>query len=274
MTLAVDQSVGQRPSLRAWSRDLSVTAALLVIAAVGWWWSARTMDMHEVAPAMSDGMSMDGMDGMSGHDGMHAMSIAAFVVAWVAMMAAMMLPAVVPVVALYRRAVAAGRAAPLPYFLVGYLIVWSLPGLPVYWAWRELQSPLADGVPWAGRLAAGALLAAAAWQLSPVKSFCLRHCRSPLSFFMKHGGGLRSPAKALRLGLAHGGFCLGCCWLFMVVLIALGTMDLVWMVVIALVIFVEKVLSFGETASRVIALGFALLGGYLLIDPTSVASIT
>lgn len=222
--------------------------------------------------AAMDGMSMDDM-GMS-MTGEHFMSLASFLVGWIAMMAAMMLPAVVPVVALYRRAVAAGRAAPLPVFLLGYLLVWSVPGVGVYYVWRELQMPLADGEAWAGRVAAGALLAAAVWQLTPLKAVCLRHCRSPLSFFMQHGRGMKAPLRAFRLGLTHGGFCLGCCWLLMVVLVALGTMNLAWMAVLTAVIFIEKLAPRGEMITRVTALAFVLLGCYLLVDPTSIASLT
>jgi predicted metal-binding membrane protein len=268
--VAVDQQVESpqdaAPTLRSWPRDRLVAGALIALAALGWWWSARTADMDHAGSAMDDmGMSMSGE---------HVMSLASFLVGWVAMMAAMMLPAVVPVVALYRRAVEAGRAAPLPVFLLGYLLVWSVPGIPVYYAWRELQMPLADGEAWAGRVAAGALLAAAIWQLTPLKAVCLRHCRSPLSFFMQHGRGMKAPRRAFRLGLTHGGFCLGCCWLLMVVLVALGTMNLVWMAVLAGIIFIEKLAPRGEALVRVSALAFAVLGVYLLVDPTAVASFT
>lgn len=266
--MAVDQQsvVLSGTPLRLWFRGRGVTAVLLIAAAVGWWWSARAMD-HQ----MSAG---DSMGAMSDHSVAVAMSLGAFLVAWLAMMAAMMLPAVAPVVGLYRRAVSAGRAAPLPIFLSGYLLVWLVPGVPAYWAWRRLAEPLADGRPWAGRLAAGTLLAAALWQVGPVKAMCLRHCRSPLSFFMRHRGGLRRPMAAIKLGIAHGAFCLGCCWLLMVVLVALGTMNVYWMAGLAIVIFAEKVVTAGEWFSRATALAMAALGLYLLVDPTTVGSIT
>ena len=277
------------PAYRRLPRDTGVILALLALAAVGWWWAAESMDHTMAGESMSgmsgmDGMDMDGMDmdGMTGMDGesmaVHgtatAMSFASFLVAWVAMMAAMMMPAVAPVVGLYRRAVEAGRAAPLPVFLAGYLLVWTLPGIPAYWAWRELAGPLAEGMPWAGRVAEAALIAAALWQVTPVKEVCLRHCRSPLSFFMRHKGGLRAPGRAIRLGVSHGAFCLGCCWLLMVVLVALGTMNLWWMAALALLIFIEKVVTAGPWFSRGTALVMAALGVFLLVDPTSVASIT
>ncbi|HVE97765.1 MAG TPA: DUF2182 domain-containing protein [Mycobacteriales bacterium] len=275
--MTTDQRVaGEVPAFRGLPRDAGVTAALLVVAALGWWWTIRAMD-HAMVDGMTSGdaMSGDAMGDQMAHDGMTtAMSFGTFLVAWVAMMAAMMMPAVVPVVGLYRRAIAAGRAAPLPVFLAAYLLVWTVPGIPAYWAWRELAGPLEDGLPWAGRLAGGALLAAALWQVGPVKALCLRHCRSPLSFFMSHRGGVRRPVAAFRLGLAHAGFCLGCCWLLMVVLVTLGTMSLYWMAALAAVIFAEKVVAAGPWFSRVVAVGMVALGAYLLVDPTSVASIT
>ena len=272
--MAVDQREHalEVPAYRRLPRDTGVIVALLVVAAIGWWWAAQSTD-HTLAGDATGGMS--GMDHESaGHGTATAMSFGAFVVAWVAMMAAMMMPAVAPVVGLYRRAVEAGRAAPLPVFLAGYLLVWTLPGIPAFFAWRELAGPLADGLPWAGRVAAAALLAAAVWQVTPIKEMCLRHCRSPLSFFMRHKGGLRAPGRAITLGLAHGSFCLGCCWLLMVVLVALGTMNLWWMAALAVVIFAEKVATAGPWFSRTTAAVMAALGMFLLVDPTSVASIT
>ena len=91
-------------------------------------------------------------------------------VAWVAMM----LPAVLPVVRLYARAAAQGRAAPLPFFVAGYIAVWSTMAVPGCLAWRELEMPLAEGRTWVGVLAGASLLAAAVWQVTPLKAACLR----------------------------------------------------------------------------------------------------
>jgi predicted metal-binding membrane protein len=89
--------------------------------------------------------------------------------------AALQLPSVVK---LYARAAAQGRAAPVPFFVSGYLGVWTAVALPGYLAWRAIEMPLAEGHDWIGRLAGGSLIAAALWQLSPLKAVCLRHCRS------------------------------------------------------------------------------------------------
>lgn len=247
---------------------VGVPAVLVAVAAAGWWWSVR------MAGDMT-GDAAGGMGGMGGMSGMaHTMSFGAFVVAWVAMMAAMMFPAISPVVRLYSLAAARGRAAPLPFFVAAYVFVWGALAVPSYFVWRELREPLADSAPWAGRLAAAILIAAAVWQLTPLKSVCLRHCRSPLSFFMQYGGRTSRPLGAFRMGVAHGLFCLGCCWALMAVLVAMGTMNLVWMAVLAGLIFVEKNARRGEQIATAAAVAFAALGVALLLYPQFIGSLT
>ena len=244
---------------------LGLPAALLLVAAVGWWWSVRMQD--DMTGSSSDGMGM----GMAMDE---AMSFGSFGLAWVAMMAAMMLPAVLPVVQLYALAAARGRAAPLPFFVAGYLLVWSLMAVPGYLAWRELEMPIADGEAWAARLAGGVLIAAAVWQVTPLKSACLRHCRSPLGFFMRHGKRLAHPLDATRMGALHGLFCLGCCWALFAVLVAVGTMNVLWMIGLAALIVVEKTTAHGERLALVGALVLAVLGGVLLADPSQFTNLT
>jgi len=235
---------------------IGVPVALLALAAVGWWWSAR--------------MAGTGMVGVRDH----IMSLGAFLLAWVAMMGAMMFPAISPVVLLYSRAAAHRTVAPLPFFVAGYIAVWSAVGLPAYLAWRELAMPISEGRAWAGRLAGAVLLVAAIWQLSPLKSICLRHCRSPMGFFLRFGRELRRPVGALRMGLAHGAFCLGCCWALMAVLVALGTMNLLWMIVLAMLIFLEKDARHGEGIAIAGAAAFAVLGSVLLFVPSTLVHVS
>lgn len=243
-------------------------AALFSLAAVGWWWSARmATDMSGGAAAASTRMDMD-----MGGDG--ALSLAAFLVAWLAMMAAMMFPAVTPIVKLYGRAAAAGRVAPLPFFIAGYIVVWGSIGLPAYVAWRWLMDPVAEGQPWAARLAGVVLLTAAAWQLNPLKTACLRHCRSPISFFLRFGSDVARPGGALRMGATHGAFCLGCCWALMAVLVALGTMQLAWMAALALLILVEKNAPIGERVARLAAVALLAVGVGLLVRPEILTTLT
>ena len=89
------------------------------------------------------------------------------------------------------------------------------------------------------------------YQLTPLKSVCLRHCRSPLGFFMRHGKHLDRPTGAFVAGGRHGLFCVGCCWMLMAVLIAFGTMQLAWMLILAVLILLEKAAPFGEQLARV-----------------------
>jgi predicted metal-binding membrane protein len=203
-----------------------------------------------------------------------ALSLGAFIVAWLAMMTAMMFPAITPVVKLYGRAAAAGRVAPLPFFVAGYIAVWTSIGLPAYFAWRALMDPVAEARPWAGRLAGLVLVAAAAWQLTPLKSVCLRHCRSPISFFLRFGAKVARPAGALRMGATHGVFCVGCCWALMAVLVAMGTMNLAWMAMLSLLIIVEKNAPAGERVASLAAVAFAVGGVLLLVRPETLTTLT
>ncbi len=245
--------------------DAGIAGALVAFALVGWWWSVR------MAGDMAGVGEMGGMEPMS----MGAsLSMAAFVVGWVAMMAAMMFPAIAPVVRLYSRAAARGTVAPLPFFVAGYLAVWSAIGLPAYFAWRELAGPLDAAAPWVARLAGVTLLTAALYELTPLKRACLRHCRSPLSMFVRFSGDARRPVVAMRLGLAHGAVCLGCCWALMAVLVAVGTMHIGWMAALTVVIFVEKVMPHGDTFAAIAAVAFAVTGTVLLIDPSTITTIT
>ena len=235
---------------------------LLAVAMVGWWWSIHSA--HQMAGSMNEGMRM----------GVSTMTFAAFLVAWVAMMAAMMLPAILPVVRLYARAAARGTVAPVGVFLAGYAAVWSAIGVPAYVAWRALDGQLADATPVAGRVAGVVLAAAALYQLSPLKSVCLRHCRSPLSFFMHHSNHLDRPSGAIAAGARHGLFCLGCCWMLMAVLIAFGTMQLWWMAALATVILLEKTTRIGERVAVAAGISFALLGVLLLVHPATISQLT
>jgi predicted metal-binding membrane protein len=263
-------AVRERESTRS-VLDVWVVPALLAVAALGWWWSASA------ARDMDGGMSGDMSDDMSDDmtmAGAASMSLVAFLVAWVAMLAAMMLPAVLPVIRLYSRAAGRETVAPVPFFLAGYAVVWSSVGIPAFIAWRRLDEPLADATPTAGRIAGGVLVAAAIYQLSPVKQVCLRHCRSPLSFFMEHGKNLQRPSGAVVAGARHGLFCLGCCWMLMAVLVAFGTMQLAWMVGLAAIILLEKASPMGERVAGIAGIAFLILGAVLLLDPTSVSHLT
>ena len=194
--------------------------------------------------------------GMSGMTGTMGLGLAAFVAIWTLMMAAMMLPSVAPTAALYARTVQSRRTVRLAGMVAGYLAVWAVAGLPVYglaWMTGSLtgQHPSVAHV-----LAIVTFAVVGAYQLSPLKDRCLAHCRSPLALLL-HYGSYRGRSRDLRVGLHHGGYCLGCCWGLMVILIAVGVMNLVAMVGLAALVLVEKTWRWGVVAGRIA--GVALL---------------
>ena len=208
-------------------------AALLLIAAAGAW---------AVTIALARGMT--GMTGTMG------LGLIAFVAVWTLMMAAMMLPSVTPVATLYTRTVQGNRAMRIAGLVVGYLAVWAAAGLPAFGlAW--LAGWLAGGHPGAAHVAAVAVFAACGvYQLSRLKDRCLAHCRSPLGLLL-HYGSYRGRLRDLRVGVHHGGFCLGCCWALMVILIAVGVMNVAAMIGLAALVLIEKTWSWGAVAGRV-----------------------
>jgi predicted metal-binding membrane protein len=214
-----------------------------------------------VASALAWVLTVRSASGMMAGPGTMGLGLAGFLVLWTLMMAAMMFPSVAPVVSLYlvtlrSRSTGWVRVLRCAGLTAGYLISWALFGVLAFaiaWAGGELASVAPGAALWTG---AGLLVAAGVYQLTPLKDRCLRHCRSPVGFllhFGRHSGRLRD----LRAGLLHGGFCVGCCWGLMVVLIVVGVMNLVWMAGIAAVIFVEKNWRHGKAAS--IVFGVALI---------------
>lgn len=184
--------------------------------------------------------------------GSMGLGLPAFVGVWALMMAAMMLPAVAPVAAAYSRSFKEHHHRRLVEFASGYLLVWAGSGLPAF-AGALLVDRLSGLNTFAPRaVAAGALVAVAAYQLTPLKRMCLDHCRSPLSQLL-HYAGFRGRLRDLRVGMHHGAFCLGCCWALMLVLIALGTMDVFVMLGLVAVVVLEKYGAHGETLSWLVA---------------------
>jgi len=199
-------------------------------------------------------------------------SLGPFLASWVLMMAAMMLPAVTPVVRLYDRAAAAGRVAPTGYFVLGYLAVWTASGLPAYLLWRAMSMPLMDAETWAMRAAGGTLLAAGVYQVLPLKRACLRHCRSPMSHFLRQGLALNRPVAAARSGAMHGAYCFGCCVGLMIVLVAAAGMQPWLAAVLAGAIFVERNVRRGDLFSFLLAATLIVMGGVIVIEPSLLSS--
>lgn len=193
--------------------------------------------------------------------GTMGLSLASFLVVWVVMMAAMMFPSVAPMATVWIRSVSARPTAPeraggIALFLAGYLVAWTAFGVAAYVALR-LAGELVDTAPEAARWIGAAIFAVAgAYQLSPLKDVCLRHCRSPVGSLF-HYASFRGPARDLRVGIHHGAYCVGCCWGLMILLVAVGTMNVPAMIALTAVIFVEKIWRYGRGFSA--AVGVALL---------------
>ena len=187
---------------------------------------------------------------LTGQRGME-MSPAPFLSGWTVMMAAMMLPSVGPLAIVYRRS--SQDAAATAALETGYLLVWVFTGLVALAVGRavdvEMLSPQA----------VGAIVAVAgAYQLTPLKTACLRRCRTPVDFLMQRWR--RGHRGAVRLGGEHGFYCVGCCWGLMAILVGAAAMSLAWTALIAPIVFVEKVLPRGEVAARVLGV-VAIIAG-------------
>ncbi len=169
---------------------------------------------------------------------------------WSLMMAAMMLPAVAPVATLYARTITSNPVRRLLLFVGGYLVVWSAVGVPAYLALRVVDDRAA-GAGSTMRIVAVVILGAVGiYQLTPLKTICLRHCRSPLGQLL-HYGNMKGRGRDLKVAVHHAGFCLGCCWALMALFVAFGVMNLWAMLGLAALVVGEKVSRHGETIGRV-----------------------
>lgn len=177
---------------------------------------------------------------------------------WFTMMVAMMVPSAAPTVMLYaqvyRHSVKSG-APPTAAFLAGYLVCWL--GFSLLAAVLQLFVVPSMSMSIENRAAASALLiAAGVYQLSPIKDACLGRCRSPAQFLSRHyRPGL---SGAFRLGLLHGAYCVGCCWLLMALLFVGGVMNLLWIAALTLFVAAEKLLPGGDWVARIA--GVVLIG--------------
>jgi predicted metal-binding membrane protein len=265
-----DTRATQRESLRREQWVILILIVALTLAA--WAYTAY----HVAGGGMSEPMDMStsgqGMASHMGHAAVHpaAPAFAMFVPMWIVMCFAMMLPTVWPMAfafaAISRKRQARGAAfAPTWTFLLGYLIVWGLFGVAC-WAgavglfgllghWLADKQHLMVGT--------GALfVAAGAYQLSPLKNACLTTCRHPLLFVIHHWR--EGYLGAVLMGMHHGGLCVGCCWALMVVLFPLGMMNLLWMGLFTLVMYLEKNIRYGVLVGR-IAGGLLLAAGSVLL---------
>jgi predicted metal-binding membrane protein len=237
------------PAARPAFRLTPTIVALVTLAAVAW------VGVVAYARDMGNGAGSMGMP------------LREFMPMWGVMMAAMMLPAVAPVASLYARTIRTERARRLVLFVGGYLIVWAVAGVPTYAVLRLVDRVAGDSDTTMRSIAVAILVAAGAYQLSPLKARCLRHCRSPLAQLL-HYGNMKGPLRDLKVALHHAGYCLGCCWALMALFVAFGVMNVWVMVGLAAIVVGEKVLHRGEAIGRYAGGAFLVLAVLVLASPS------
>jgi predicted metal-binding membrane protein len=250
-----------------------VLAALLSFAVAAWLMMLRSSGADSMpGSGPVPGMSRTG-DMAMGDGGMASMPLPLFLGMWVTMMVAMMFPSVAPMVVIYSRFSLlrnqTNRATPV--FVSGYLLAWALVGFLAYGIYVGSTSLMASLSPRSAAVVGGsALVLAGGYQLTRYKSVCLRHCRTPMDFMVHWRSGSRG---GLYMGVHHGLYCLGCCWGLMLVLLTVGVTSLVWMGLVAAVIFIEKVLPFGWATAKVVGVVLIALGIGLAVMSTPMSSI-
>jgi predicted metal-binding membrane protein len=246
---------------RALRRDrLIVVAGLLTVVVLSW--------AYILSGA---GMSMDAMLATAHREPWTLGHAGLMLLMWSIMMAAMMLPSAAPVILLYetissRRRAAGEHATGAGLFALGYVGIWALfslaaTGLQFGLEKATLLSPMmaTTSVAVAGVL----LVAAGVYQWTPLKQACLRRCRSPLEFIISEWRA--GPLGSLTMGVRHGMFCLGCCWLLMLLLFVGGIMNLAWIAGLALFVLFEKLAPAGHWISRAAGAGLIVWGGATLV---------
>jgi predicted metal-binding membrane protein len=227
---------------------------LLVFAAIAWTVTAGRMEGMDAGPGTDPG------------------TLGFFLVVWVVMMAAMMFPSVLPMVVVYGRV--SRRRPRTALFVAGYLVTWTGAGLLAYGLFVAGRALSGDALAWdsGGRyFAAGVLVVAALYQLTPLKNRCLTRCRGPLRFVLEAWRDGRG--GALRMGIGQGAWCVGCCWALMASLFALGVMSVAWMAFVAALIALEKLAPWRAAANGAIAVALLAIGVGLALAPASVPGV-
>ncbi|MGH3329413.1 MAG: DUF2182 domain-containing protein [Streptomycetales bacterium] len=256
--------------------ELLLVALLLVLSAAAWLLTNR-MSMPDMRLGILTGDAHPEGEAMGGMPMGQPVGAGLFLTTWLVMLAAMMLPSVTPVVVRVTRLMRLrGAGNSTAYAMTaGYLLVWGLIGFAAYGVFLAFQRLEPGGSTTAVRAGALVLVVAGIYQLTPLKRVCLRHCRSPLAVIAHYGEAIiGSRVGAVRIGVRHGAYCLGCCWAFMVILLAAGMMSLVWMAVIAAIVFAEKIYRRGEGLSRLLGAFLILLGLVLAALPESLPALT
>jgi predicted metal-binding membrane protein len=243
---------------------VAIVAGLLALSAIGWglvvWQAGHDSSMHMHGHAMGLDLTM-------------SMAAPLFLGMWVAMMVAMMFPAAAPMILLFDRVERGkrdeGRSyVPTTYFVGAYLAVWIAFGVAAF-ALAVAIDRLAADSDWVSdewtRLAGVLLIAAGLYQLTPLKDICLSKCQSPMSFLMTSWRD--GKVGAIQMGFLHGAYCLGCCWLFFVILLPLGVMNVGAMVAITALVVAEKLVPVGNRIARAAALALVVYGVVVILFP-------
>jgi predicted metal-binding membrane protein len=246
---------------------LVVVSGVMAVAAIAWGYtvyvaqSGANMDL-------STGMSMGNMRSWS------VVDFGLMFAMWVVMMVAMMLPSAAPMILLFasvnrKRRENSGPFVSTSAFVSGYVVTWSLfAAAATLGNWGLHQASLLSsmtGESTSAYAGGGLLILAGVFQWTRLKYLCLTHCRSPLSYLMtgwRHGTG-----GAFKMGLEHGKFCLGCCWLLMGLLFVLGAMNLLWIAALAGFVLIEKFAPAGLWISRITGLLLLAWGAWVMVAP-------
>jgi predicted metal-binding membrane protein len=232
-----------------------ILVALVLISAVSWIMSVNQPDMMSIMISYNPVL------------------IGLFTVSWTAGMAAMMFPAIVPMVLLYNKLLTNEQSISsvetleskfsrlkMILFVGMYLVVWALTGVGLLLAWSVpmnyvVMSSDANNI---GIIFGSILIISGIYQFTPLKNKCIGYCESPLSFFMRRWS--NGIIGALKMGIFHGLYCLGCCWPYFLIMVSLGWMSITWMALFAAIIFGEKIWSRGIWIARSVGIVLISLG--------------
>ncbi len=277
MALEAPNGPARSPGARLFLReDKLVAAALAALVLLAWLATLAGAGTGMDPLAMSGLLMPFALPAAWNSDWMAAYWLIAFFM-WAVMMVAMMLPSASPMILLYARVVrqaerkgsAPHASASIAAFALGYVALWSLFSLFAMAAQFGLEraGTLSAMMSSRSALFSGALLIAAGlYQLTPLKSACLNHCRGPAAFIASHWR--PGVLGAFRMGLAHGAYCVGCCAALMLLLFAGGIMNLVWIAGLALLVACEKLAPFGAVAAKAIAVVLIGAGAALIVAGT------
>lgn len=237
-----------------------ILTALIATTVLAWAWVAFKARGSMPMPMTGLGLTM-------------GMAAWPFLVMWTVMMVGMMFPASAPMILVFssiqtRRCPTPQTYVPVSVFTAAYMLVWIVFGVAAFGLAAGIDA-LAGRSAWLmshwSRIAAGLILVAGVYQFTPWKNVCLRRCRMPLGFLLEHWQD--GWWGAFVMGVKHGLYCAGCCWLLFVILVPLGVMNLVAMGIVTVIVFAEKTMPGGERTARIAGAALLVFGTVALIRP-------